>query len=172
MNTQLSFIFTRRSVRQFTAEPVADDAVRDMLEAAMAGPSAVATDPWAFVVIRQRETLDQLAEILPHGKMLHEAPLAIVVCGDRVRAHDGQESYLIQDCAAAVQNLLLAASALGLGGCWLGTHPNEDRMGAIAALLGIPETMPPFATIALGHPAEHPTPRTRYDASRVHTERW
>ncbi len=172
MNAKLAYVLARRSVRRFKSQAVDEATVRDLLEAAMAGPSAMAQDPWAFVVVRARETLGKLAEILPHGKMLHEAPMAIIVCGDRSRAHRGEESYMIQDCAAAVENLLIAATTLGLGTCWIGTHPNADRMEAIAALLGLPEHMPAFATIALGHPAEFPPPRTRYDASRVHHERW
>lgn len=172
MNVTLSGIFARRSVRRYTAEPVDPLTVHDLLQAAMSGPSAMATDPWAFVVVRRRETLNRLAETLPHGQMLREAPLAIVVCGDRSRAHRGQESYMIQDCAAAVQNLLLAATTLGLGACWIGTHPNTDRMEALATLLELPETIVAFATVAVGHPAEFPPPRTRFDASRVHDERW
>jgi len=146
--------------------------VRDLLEAAMAAPSAMATDPWSFVVVRARGTLARMAEILPHGAMLHEAPLAILVCGDRSRMHRGEESYMIQDCSAAVENLLIAASLLGLGACWIGTHPNADRIEGLARLLGVPAGMIPFATIAVGHPAECPPPRTRFDASRVHQERW
>ena len=103
----------------------------------MAGPSAMAVDPWAFVVVRERERLAEMAEILPYGKMLGHAPLAIVVCGDRNRTHRGLESYMIQDCSAAVQNLLLAASMLGLGACWLGTHPNVERKEALGRLLRI-----------------------------------
>ena len=172
MNARLAGLFARRSVRSFTGEPVDEATVRDLLEAAMAGPSAMAVDPWAFVVVRGGETRNRLADALPHGQMLRAAPLAIVVCGDRSRMHRGVESYMIQDCAAAVENLLLAAAALGLGACWIGTHPNADRMEAIAAVLGLPETIQAFATVAVGHPAEFPPPRTRYDASRVHAERW
>ncbi len=172
MNVKLAGIFTRRSVRRYTGEPIDEAMVRDLLEAAMAGPSAMATDPWAFVVVRERETRNRLADALPHGQMLRTAPLAIIVCGDRSRAHRGEESYMIQDCAAAVENLLLAATALGLGACWIGTHPNADRMEALAALLGLPKNVQAFATVAVGHPAEFPPPRTRYDASRVHDERW
>ncbi|NLL83785.1 MAG: nitroreductase family protein [Lentisphaerae bacterium] len=172
MNVKLASIFARRSVRKFTSEPVDDLTVKDLLEAAMAGPSAMAVDPWAFVVVRERERLAEMAEILPYGKMLGHAPLAIVVCGDRNRTHRGLESYMIQDCSAAVQNLLLAASMLGLGACWLGTHPNVERMEALGRLLALPEHLVAFATLAIGHAAEFPPPRTRYDATRVYYEQY
>ena len=115
MNSQLNHLFSRRSIRVYRQQDVGDDLVRDLLEAAMAAPSAVAKDPWAFVVVRDRRRLSRIAEGLPNGTMLRDAALGIVVCGDLQRAHDRQLSYLLQDCSAAIENLLLAATALGLG---------------------------------------------------------
>lgn len=172
MNAKLAFIFTRRSVRRFTGALVTDAEIRDLLEAAMAAPSACAKDPWHFVVVRGREALDKLAEVLPNGPMLRQADAAIVVCGDPARAHRNLESYLLQDCSAAVQNILLAATALGLGACWLGVHPNEERMTPIRQQLGIPAAIVPVAAIALGRPADFPEPRTRYRAEAVHAGCW
>jgi nitroreductase len=168
MNPNLNHLFSRRSVRAFQPGNVDETTVRDLLEAAMAAPSAVAKDPWDFVVIGRRATLAKLADGLPNGKMIADAPLAIVVCGDLRRAHDRQLSYLLQDCAAAIENLLLAASALGLGACWLGIHPREKRIEHVRELLGIPEHVIPVAAIA----AESPEPRTRYRPDAVHHESW
>ena len=95
VNPKLNDLFSRRSIRAYTPEPIDDGAVRDILEAAMAAPSAVAKDPWAFVVVRDRDTLAGIADGLPNGKMLNHAPLGVVVCGDLRRAHDGQLSYLL-----------------------------------------------------------------------------
>ena len=172
MNAKIQPLLSRRSIRHYTREPVSDGDVCALLEAAMAAPSAMATDPWCFLVVRDRAALAALAEILPHGKMLNEAALGIVVCGEPARAHRQELSYLLQDCSAAVENLLLAAHLLGLGAVWLGVHPNEDRIGGIRARFGVPQEILPLATIAIGHPAEHPAPRTRYSAASVHTERW
>jgi nitroreductase len=172
MNPKLGHIYSRRSVRSFQPEGVDDDLVRDLLEAAMAAPSAVAKDPWDFIIVRSHETLVQLADGLPNGKLLAGAPLGIVVCGDMKRVHDGQLSYLLQDCSAAIENLLLAANTLGLGACWLGVHPREKRMTMIRSLLDVPETVIPIAVIAVGWPAESPTPRTRYRESHIHRELW
>ncbi len=172
MNPQLQYLYSRRSVRRFKSDDVDEGLVRDLLEAAMAAPSAVAKDPWDFVVIRNREMLAGIAEGLPNGKMLADVPVGIVICGNLQRAHDGQLSYLLQDCSASIENLLLAVSALGLGACWLGVHPREDRVQHIRSLLSIPDGIIPISAIAIGWPAESPAPRTRYREDAVHRETW
>jgi len=172
MNSQLSPIFSRRSVRAYQHQEVDDGMIRDLLEAAMAAPSAVAKDPWQFVVVRDREMLEQIATGLPNGKMLTEAAVGIVVCGDLERAHDGQLSYMLQDCSAAIENLLLAASMLGLGACWLGVHPRPERVAHVRQLLEIPEPVIPISVLSIGWPAESPPARTRFLAAAVHHETW
>jgi nitroreductase len=173
MNTKILPILGRRSVRKYRAgEPVSHDDVQALLEAAMAAPSAMAQDPWRFLVLRERAALATLADWLPHGKMLNEAALGIVVCGDLARAHCQELSYLLQDCTAAVENLLLAAHLLGLGAVWLGVHPNEDRVAGIRQSFGMPDGILPVAAISIGHPAETPALRTRFNAAYVHAERW
>jgi nitroreductase len=172
MDTRLSPIFARRSVRSYTTDPVADETVRSLLEAAMAAPSARACDPWRFVVVRDGQRRQAIADLLPYGTMIAKAPLGIVVCGDLNAAHDGQLSYLLQDCSAAIENLLLAASMLGLGACWLGVHPREDRVNGMASLLGLPERVVPVSAIAVGWPAEEHRPRTRYAEQYVHNQKW
>jgi nitroreductase len=104
--------------------------------------------------------------------MLAEAPVGFVVCGDLDAAHDRQLSYLLQDCSAAIENLLLAASALGLGACWLGVHPREERVAHIRGLFGLPESILPVSAIAVGWPARELPARTRYDEASVHRETW
>jgi nitroreductase len=151
---------------------VAAETVQDLLEAAMAAPSACAKDPWEFIVLQDAKLLGQVAEFLPNGPMLATAPLGFVVCGDLERAHAGELSYLLQDCSAAIQNLLLAASALGLGAVWLGVHPRQDRIDGLRGLFGLPESILPVSCIALGHPADQPVARTRFAAERVHTNGW
>lgn len=172
MKSELNFIFSRRSVRVYQSRTVDDVLVRALLEAAMAAPSAVAKDPWEFIVVRDRVRLGRLAAELPNGQLLADAALGIVVCGDLGRAHDGQLSYLLQDCSAAIENLLLSAHALGLGACWLGVHPREDRIAHVRWLLSIPDHVVPVAIVSLGWPAESPPARTRYRQDAVHHETW
>jgi nitroreductase len=172
MNHALQFIFKRRSVRKYAKKKVSDAMLHDLFEAAMAAPSAVAKDPWHFLLIKERETLDRIVKILPNGQMLRQAPAAIIVCGDINRAHGNEVSYMLQDLSAAVENILLAATALGLGSCWLGIHPRPDRINNIRSLFSLPENIIPMCGIALGWPAENPEPRTRYNPERVHLEKW
>jgi nitroreductase len=161
-------IFARRSIRSYTTQAVSVEHVTTMLKAAMAAPSASNLKPWHFVVVAERETLNELAEAHPFGKMLFDAPLCVAVCGDsKVSAR-----FWVQDCSAATENLLLAAAALGLGAVWLGAYPKEERVAAIREILGIPESMIPLNLISIGHPAEKKESRTQYDATRVHHERW
>ncbi len=172
MNPRLNYLFSRRSVRVYQPKEVPDDLVHDLLEAAMAAPSAAAKDPWEFVVVRNRDLLAGIAGGLPNGRMLADAAVGVVVCGDLRRAHDRQLSYLLQDCGAAIENLLLAAASTGLGACWLGVHPREDRMQHIRSLLNVPEEVVPVSVIAVGWPAESHEPRTRYRSDAVHRETW
>ena len=170
MNPALELLFARRSVRRYTGAAVSDGQIRDLLEAAMAAPSAAGKDPWHFIVVRDPARLEKIAAGLPNGRFLPQAGLGIVVCGDLRRAHAGELSYMIQDAAAAIENLLLAASALGLGACWLGVHPRTDRVKHLADLFRLPPDLVPISVVAVGHPAEQPPPRTRFRAEAVHAE--
>ncbi len=172
MDERLKMIYERRSVRAYQDREIDESTVQELLEAAMAAPSAVAKDPWHFIVVRNPDTLKKTAEALPYGGMLGQAPLGIIVCGDIEQAHDGQESYLLQDCSAAIENLLLAASALGIGSCWLGVHPREERVAHLNTVFGLPEHIIPVSAIALGYPDESKPARTRYRDDAVHVERW
>ena len=172
MNQKLDFIFSRRSVRKYEDREVHDDMIQDLLEAAMAAPSAVAKDPWHFIVLKDRTTINKLADILTHGQMLRQATAAFVVCGDITQAHGELESYMLQDLSASVENILLAANALGLGTCWLGVHPRPERMDGIRALFHLPDNIIPMCGIAIGWPKDQPPARTRFNPKKVHREKW
>jgi nitroreductase len=169
---KFQFILGRRSIRVYAPGEIGEAKVIQMLEAAMAAPSAVAKDPWRFVVVRKRETLSAIAGALPNGSILAMAALGIIVCGDLDAAHDRQLSYLLQDCSAAIENLLLCAHGLGLGACWLGVHPREERVRKLKELLSLPASIIPVAGIAIGRPGEEKEPRTRFNPDYVHWEQW
>nr|MBF0222063.1 nitroreductase family protein [Desulfobulbaceae bacterium] len=172
MNPKLEAIFSRRSVRKYQDKAVPDEMITDLLEAAMAAPSAVAKDPWHFVVVKKKETLNAIADVLPSAQMLRQATAAVIACGDINKANIQAESYLLQDVSAAVENILIAANILGLGTCWLGIHPRQDRLAGINNIFNFPDTVIPMCGIAIGWPAEQPKPRTRYNRERVHLEKW
>jgi nitroreductase len=112
----------------------------------------------------------EVAALSPHAAVLAEAPVGIVVCGDLdAERHAG---YWIQDCSAAVENMLLAAHASGLGAVWLGFYPREERWRGAQRVLGIPERVVPLAVLALGAPAEQKGPANRFEASYIHLNRW
>ncbi len=161
-------ILKRRSIRKYTGQPLSPEDLRRLLDAAMAAPSANNRKPWHFVTVTQRETLDKLAEAHPYGKMLSGAAAAIAVCGDTNTAPD----YWVQDCSASTENILIAAASLGLGTCWLGCHPREERVSAIKKILGIPPEINVLSLISIGQPGEEKEPRTQYDESRDHREKW
>ena len=164
-------LFSRRSIRKFTTEPVSEQALQSILEAAMSAPSAGNQQPWHFVVITDRKLLDRVPEFHPHALMCREASLAILVCGDQsLEKHIG---YWVQDCAAATENLLLAVHANGLGSVWVGVYPREERVTGFRKLLSIPEQVIPFAVIPIGHPAEQkPLRPDRYNEARIHRNTW
>ena len=176
MNTShrdtLNFIFGRRSIRVYAPGDVPDTDVQLMLEAAMAAPSAVAKDPWRFVVVRSQQVRNELVKELPNGAMLADAPLGIVVCGDLEQAHDRQLSYMLQDCSASIENLLLAVHALGYGACWLGVHPRDNRVRHVSRVLGLPPLVIPVGIMAIGRSGEQKDARTRFNQAFVHKERW
>ena len=163
-------IFERRSIRSYTSEPVSEASLKRMLEAAMAAPSAHNEQPWHFIVIKDRPTLEKIAQVHPYAKMCAQAPLAILVCSDP--SLEKSEGYSPVDCGNASMNLLLAAQAEGLGGVWVGIYPKKDRMEEMRGILSIPAGIIPFALVPLGHPAERKEKENRYKEERVHLNTW
>lgn len=166
-------LLARRSIRRYDGRPVPDDLVTRLLEAAMAAPSSDNERPWHFVVVTRRDLLDRLADGHPYARMLSTAPLCIVPCGDLDLVPGGVwGEYWVQDVAAATQNLLLAATALGLGAVWCGVYPEQERVDMVRDVLGIPSRIVPFCLIPTGFPAERKPPRTQFDPERVHHDGW
>jgi nitroreductase len=159
-------ILSRRSIRKYTDQAIPKNIVNDLLNAGMHAPTARNIQPWHFIVVDERAVLDQLSEAHPYAKMLKQAGLAILVCGDRkLQENDG---YIVQDCSAATQNILLAAHANGLGSVWLGMYPREERMKDVGKLLGIPGHILPVSLISIGYPNEQKEAPDRYKPDRVH----
>ncbi|MFC1733621.1 nitroreductase family protein [candidate division KSB1 bacterium] len=166
----LTAIFTRRSIRKYTKQVISQEFVVKLLEAAMHAPSARNLQPWQFIVINEREKLDDLSEIHPYGKMLKEATLTILVCGDRNL--ESNDAYLLQNCVASTQNILLAAHDLGLGAVWLGVYPREQRINDIRKYFNLPDHILPISLISLGYPAETKEIPERFRKERVHYNGW
>lgn len=140
----------------------------------MSGPSCVNARDWSFLVVRNPQTLEKMAQANGRpAQPLRGAKVGILVCGDLSRAFSGAPDYWVVDGAIAAQNMVLAASALGIGSVWLGTWPQLDRVERQRQLFGLPETQMPHSILALGYPAEPPRrPKRTYEADRVHYEQW
>ena len=166
----MDLIYKRRSIRKYLDKPVDKDQIKMILKAGMNAPSAGNEQPWHFLVVDDREILDQIPKFHPHSKMLYEAPVGIMVCGDMTLVK--YQEYWPQDCSAATQNILLAIADLGLGGVWLGVYPREDRVKKLQVLFGMPDHIIPFSIIALGYPAEQKPPKNIYEPQRIKYNTW
>ncbi len=167
---KLGYILDRRSIRRFKDQIIDRETIKQILTAAMYAPSAMNTQPWHFVVIDQRYMLDEMMNIHTHARMLQTASHGIVVCGDEQLQHD--DGYWIVDCGAATQNLLLAANTMGLGACWVGLHPREERKASFSTLLDLPSHVKPFALVALGYPVETKQRPERFFPEKVKQNGW
>jgi len=169
MNDFVELMYKRRSIRKFTETPVSRDLLVELLKAGMAGPSAVNAQPWEFVVVTQPEILKKFRHALMFARYNYTA--VICVCGSpRVQKNKSGDRFWVQDCAAATENILLAATALGLGSVWMAVYPETLIVRQVRNILNLPEDVTPLNIIGLGYPAEEKEARTQYEERRVHWE--
>lgn len=161
-------ILKRTSVRSYEDRAVESEKVEKLLRAGMAAPTAVNKQPWHFIVVTDKNQLQKLSEASPNAGMAAKAPLAIVVCGDMTKALEGNaREFWVQDCSAATENILLAATGMGLGAVWTGTYPSEERCAAVTKVLRLPETLIPLNTIVIGYPDAEPTPKDKWKKENI-----
>ena len=177
----LDVIFSRKSVRSYTDQPVTDEQVETMLRAAMSAPTGMNVQPWRFVVVRDQAVKDALAG--PRGGMVAQAPVVFVICGETTlmrkpfgqpdaEAVEMENGNWTQDCSAATENLLLAAEALGLGAVWTAAHPYADRVDPIREILGLPENVTPLCVVPCGYPAGDDQPKDKWKPENIHYDKW
>jgi nitroreductase len=164
-------IISRRSIRNYTGEIVDEEIIRSIIRAGMYAPSARNRRPWHFIIIDNRNVLKRIMEVHPYSSMLAEASHAIVVCGDQ-ELENGPGYYRV-DCAAASQNLLLAAHSKGLGAVWLGVVPREERIKSISNILGLPSHIIPVSIISIGVPAKITSSLPdRFEEQKIRKNKW
>lgn len=172
-NVALENIMTRTSVRSYKDEPVAKKDIETILKAAMAAPTAGNKQPWRFVVIENRATLDSIGANFNSMKMALQAPLAILVCGDVDSTFPGEgQEYWVEDTSAAMENLLLAVHSIDLGAVWCGIYPLSDRIAAFSKLFSLPENIKPLGIAIIGHPADKSQPKDKWNPDYIHYESW
>ena len=180
----LEVIKARTSIRSFTGEKLSEEQINTLLDAAMAAPTDANIQPWRFIVITDDEIKAGLYQGEVHKKMVTTAGAVIIVCGETtrmVKPHDAGEDaelverpnkYWFEDCSAATENLLLAATALDLGAVWLSCYPTERIVDRIRTYLGIPEGVTPLAIVPVGVPDERPEPKDKWNPDNIHYNRW
>ena len=172
-NEVIDNIMTRVSVRDFTGEKISEAQLDTLLHAAMAAPSAINKQPWAFVVVTDEAKIKALGEALPYSRCSNKPAVAIIPCGDLSKAIEGEMgAFWINDVSAATENLLLAAHSMGLGAVWTGLHPDMNRAKMVQEMLGLPEHIIPLCVVPVGVPAEQPEVKDKYKPENIHYNAW
>lgn len=172
-NQAINNIMTRVSVREFTGEKISEAQLDTLLRAAMAAPSAINKQPWAFIVVTDEAKIAALGEALPYSRCSNKPAVAIIPCGDLSKAIPGEmANFWINDVSAATENLLLAAHAMGLGAVWTGLHPDMNRAKMVQEMLGLPEHIIPLCVVPVGVPAEQPEIKDKYKPENIHYNEW
>jgi len=172
-NEAIQNIMTRVSVREFTGEKISEAQLDTLLRAAMAAPSAINKQPWAFIVVTDEAKIVALGEALPYSRCSNKPAVAIIPCGDLSKAIPGEmANFWINDVSAATENLLLAAHAMGLGAVWTGLHPDMNRARMVQEMLGLPEHIIPLCVVPVGVPAEQPEIKDKFKPENIHYNGW
>lgn len=163
-------ILKRHSVRNYLDKPIDEAIIEQILHAGMSAPSAMHSNPWHFILITDNDKMIAVTKIHPYSHMMLQAQCAILVCGDQ--SAEILPDYFQQNCSAATENILIAATDLGLGCVWVGIYPNEKYRKDFKKLFNLPENIEPFALIPLGYPTQPAKIVNRLDSSRIHKNDW
>lgn len=163
-------ILSRRSIRKYKDKTIEKEKIETILKSAMYAPSAMNLQAWHFIVIEKRSILTETIKAIPHAELLKQTPAAIIVCGDS--SVEKNDSWMIQNCSAAIQNILVAAHDLGLGSCWIAIHGIEDVVKNVSKQFKLPENVIPVALISLGYADESVTAEDRFQREKIHENSW
>ena len=165
----MSLIMKRNSVREFLDKPIPSDLVTKLLTSGMQAPSANNQQPWEFIVVDDRDILNELIKTSNGARPLTTATLCII---PMIKPGDKSPLFNVQDLSAATTNILLEATNLGLGGVWIGVYPLEERIDHLQKKFNFPNEHTPFAILAIGHPLKDKEVTIRYDDSRIFRNKW
>ncbi|MDR3247241.1 MAG: nitroreductase family protein [Treponema sp.] len=169
----MSAIFERRSVRKFLPKPVEQEKIERILRAGFQAPTAGNRRPWEFLVITEQKIKDDLVALVPRAKLLAQAPALIVTLGNPGEGKmPGDDLWWVEDCSAAVENMLLQIVDEGLGGVWVGWYPDPEKVPPFSEYFKLPANMVGFAIIALGYAEEQPPKLDRFEPAKVHYQRY
>lgn len=163
-------LLNRRSIRKYKDQKISSQDINTMLKAAMYAPSAMNTQAWHFIVIEDKNILLNTLQSIPYAEMLKQSTAAILVCGDS--SIEKNESWLLQNCSAVTQNILLSAFGLGIGSCWIGIQGMDEIVRNIKHQFKLPENIVPVSLISLGYPDEVVIAEERFKEERIHYNNW
>jgi len=163
-------LLNRRSIRKYKDKKISKENIDKILKAAMYAPSAMNLQAWHFVVIDDRDVLIETIKSIPYAEMLKQSAAAILVCGDSLI--EKNESWLLQNCSASIQNILLSAHGLGIGSCWIAIHGMDDVYKNIRGQFKLPENIVPVSLISLGYPDEVVKAEERFKEEKIHYNNW
>lgn len=169
----INAIQTRVSVRQWTGEAVSDDQIQTLLKCAFAAPSAINQQPWAILVVKDSARIAEIGQIQPASRCDNHPSVVFLLCGDMSKAIEGEgRDYWIQDVSAMMENLLVAAHAMGIDGVWSGIYPIQEKVNNIRTLFELPTHIIPLGFAVIGHPAEQPAIKDKFKSENIHYEKW
>lgn len=163
-------LLNRRSIRNYKGQKISKADIDQILKAAMYAPSAMNLQPWQFIVIDDKEILTNTIKSIHYAEMLNQSAAAILVCGDA--DIEKNESWILQNCSASIQNILLAAHGLGIGSCWIAIHGMDDVYKKIKTQFNLPENIVPVSLISLGYPDEEVKAEERFKEDKIHLNKW
>lgn len=166
----IDYIISRRSIRNYTDKEISKENLELILKSAMYAPSAMNLQPWHFIVYDKKDVFEKLISAIPHAEMIRNADKCILVCGDSSK--EKNESWLLQNCSASIQNILLAAHSLGIGSCWIAIHGMDEIVEKVKKEFALPSEIIPVALISLGFPNEVVTAEERFDVNKIHYNGW
>lgn len=166
----IDYILSRRSIRKYTNKEISKEYLEIILKSAMYAPSAMNLQPWHFVVFDDKDVFERLVYAIPHAEMIKNANKCIMVCGDSSK--EKNESWLLQNCSASVQNILLSAHSLGIGSCWIAVHGIDEVVKKVKSEFNLPSEIIPVALISLGYPNEVVIKEERFDTKKIHYNQW
>lgn len=162
-------ILQRNSVRRYSEQPISQDDMELILKAAMAAPCSHDCRPWHFIVLSDKDLMARIGRDSEYAHMIEFADKAVVVCADESLS----PNCWMLDCSAACENLLLAAQSLGIGGVWTAVYPYKEKEQKIKNHIGnIPDNIRILCVVPLGYPAKQARVKDKFDASRIHSNRW
>jgi nitroreductase len=166
----IELILSRRSIRKYTDREISKENIELILKSAMYAPSAMNLQPWHFIIFDHKEKFEKLIAVIPHAEMIRKANKCILVCGDSSK--EKNESWLIQNCSASIQNILLAAHSLKIGSCWIAIHGMPEIVSNVKKEFQLPDEIIPVALISLGYPDETVVVDDRFDKTKIHYNSW